>query len=82
MSPRADLAHRVAQLRADVSHHKAAIRRHRESLGAAKAALVTLEAELNSLGIGLVVHHPGEGEQFHGRPDPDRAVPPRRSAAS
>lgn len=49
------LATRVAQLRADVCTHKAAIRRHRAALGAAKTALVDLEAQCRRLGIGLYV---------------------------
>jgi hypothetical protein len=48
-----DLAARGQQLRATVAEHKAAIRRHREQLGAAKAALDRFEAECRQRGIAV-----------------------------
>jgi hypothetical protein len=44
---------RGRELQATVAQHKAAIRHHRARLGAAKAALVQLEANCRRLGIGL-----------------------------
>lgn len=61
----------AARLQADVSAHKAAIRRHREQLSRAKAALVAFEEDLRRRGIALVLvpttQRSGEGD-IHGRP--------------
>jgi hypothetical protein len=54
------------RLRGEIRAHKAAIRRHREDLGRAKAELSALECA--SAGIKVVVK--GEGEQTHGQADP------------
>lgn len=61
---------RVETLRAEVTAHKRAMRRHREALGAAKSALVQLEAECRRRGIGLFVTQAAAGEgAIHGRSD-------------
>jgi hypothetical protein len=49
------VAAEASRLAREVSRHKAAIRRHREELGAAKAALDALAAECHRLGIQLVI---------------------------
>ena len=55
----ADGARRHDALAREIRSHKAAIRRHREGLGRAKAELVELERECALRGIKLVVN--GEG---------------------
>ena len=61
-----ELATRRTELTAAVAGHKAAIRRHRQELGAAKAALVNLE--LTALGIEPR-HLTAKKELLHGRPE-------------
>lgn len=62
-----DLAARGESLRAAVSDHKAAIRRHRDQLGVAKAALDAFEAECRQRGIAVTYQSAGAGA-LHGHP--------------
>ncbi len=62
-----DLIARGQQLRATVAEHKAAIRRHRELLGAAKAALDAHDGECRRRGISVTYVTTGAGG-IHGHP--------------
>ncbi len=64
---------RMQQLGAEIRGHKSSIRRHRSELAVAKAALVKLEAECGSLGLGRV-NAKGEEVTPHGREE-EEATP-------
>lgn len=63
---RASIVDRWRALRRDVKEHKSAIRRHREQLWAASAALKKLEAECRAMGIALYPSTGEEGDTLHG----------------
>lgn len=64
-----DVVARGRALQADVARHKAAIRRHREELGVAKAALDAFDAECRQRGIAVTYVTAGAGV-IHGHPRP------------
>jgi hypothetical protein len=64
---------RAGALQGEVKAHKAAIRRHRAHLVAAKVELVHLARECAARGIGLVVAEQGE-EETHGQAERARVA--------